>query len=376
MQEVLGYEQSLPSDHKDSIENLYTIPPQVSALVKRKFGKMLERNAVRELAMWLVDTEGKGMKYDIEANFTPINTFKNNRGNCLSFTLLLIQLADELDIALNINEVDLPNTWGQNEEKDLIFYRHVNAIYKTNWQIQVFDLAMEEYGRGYPQRFISKREGAALLYSNIGIQFLQNQDYAQALHYLKLAVSISPDNSDVWINLGVALSRSKRLKQAEQAYLYAVALNDRDSIAASNLERLYRAQDRHSLANKYKKIAHKARQQNPYVHFQNASDAFAKSEFRRAKKSIKRAIRLYDNDPQFFELRSKLKQVEKKYVAALRDLEKAHNLSLETKERARYATKVDLVLAKAKQQFEERRSRQQRISVEIDSLRGAATNPL
>jgi len=311
MQEILNYESSLAPDHKDSVENLFTIPEQVSSLVKRKFGKYRKETGALKLAKWLVDRDGKKMQYDVDANFTPNETFQENRGNCLSFTLLLIQLADEIGISLHINEVDLPNTWGQNEAKDLIFYRHVNAIHKSALQTLVFDLAMDEYGKGYPQRYISKRQGASLLYSNKGIQHLLNHEYDRALHFLKLAVSIGPNNSDVWINLGVALNRTNYPKRAEQAYLYAVALNDRDSIAASNLERLYRSQSRHYLAEKYKKLAHRARQKNPYVLFQNANEAFANKEYRKAKKAIKRAIRLHDKDPQFFAFRSKLRQIDK-----------------------------------------------------------------
>jgi len=366
MHELLNYEQSLGPNHKDSVKNIFQVSPEIQATVKEKFSRLPKLRAARKLAMWLVDKEGKGMEYDIDANLTPNNTYQQNRGNCLSFTLLLTQLASEIGVSLKVNEVDVPDSWGQNGESDLIFYRHVNAVLKTNHHTEIFDLALEQYGPGYPQRFIDKRKAAALLFSNMGIQYLQNLEYEQALHYLSLAVSINPNSTDLWVNLGAVLKRTEQLQKAEQAYLYAFSLNNRDGIAASNLERLYRVQNKNRLADKYKKLANSGRQKNPYLHFKTASQAYADRNYKAAKKSIKRAIRLYNQDPEFFELRSKLRQVEKKYIAALRDLEKAQNLSKGVKEKGRYASKADRVFAQAKEQLEERRLRRPRSQISIN----------
>ncbi|WP_113953273.1 tetratricopeptide repeat protein [Arenicella xantha] len=350
MQDVINYQFTLGADHQDSIERLYQVTPEMRATVVKRFGHLPGSRAVRKMAMWLVDEQGKKMDYDVNANFRPIETFYRNRGNCLSFTLLLVQLAHELDIDLKINEVDLPNMWGENQESGLVFYRHVNAIHKSDRYTQVFDLALEEYGPGYPQRYISKREAAALLFSNIGIQRMLAEDYQVAQHYLKLAVSLSQENSDMWINLAAGYRRSGNDYLAEKSYLHAQKLNDKDSLAASNLERLYRSQGRALLADRYKKLAHRARQKNPYLHFHKAQTAFKSKHFADAKRAIKRAIKLYDRDPQFYELSSRIHQVENDYVTAIKNLETAHNISQSAAERGRYASKVDLVIARAKQQ--------------------------
>lgn len=357
MEEVLNYDAVLGDNHKDSVENLFNVTPEISATVLEKFGKLPDFRAVRKLAMWLIDEDGKGMNYDVEANLIPQQAYLENRGNCLSFTLLLMQLAGEIGIELKVNEVDLPNFWSENEEQDLVFYRHVNAVYRDHRQTQIFDLAMEDYDEGYPQRIIGKRQASALLFSNIGIQKLQQKEVDQALHYLKLAVSMSPKNSDLWINLAAALKRTEHPERAEQAYLRAVSLNDRDSIAASNLERLYRSKGRMNEAKQYKKLAQRARRKNPYIHFRKAQTALKNNDFSTARKSIRRAINLHDEDPQFFALRSVLKQAKEDYIGALRDMERAHNMSRNLEQRGRYANKVDRVLAHIKQQAEEHQKR-------------------
>ncbi|MFT4636412.1 MAG: hypothetical protein ACI854_002125 [Arenicella sp.] len=109
------------------------------------------------MAQWLIDPNGHKLSYDINANLTPAQAFAQRRGNYLSFTLLLVELTAGLAIELKVNKVDLPDMWGQNLQHDLIFYRHVNAMFKTVCSTQIFDLAMKEYKQGLPQRLISNR---------------------------------------------------------------------------------------------------------------------------------------------------------------------------------------------------------------------------
>ncbi|GHA14524.1 hypothetical protein GCM10008090_25400 [Arenicella chitinivorans] len=363
MQEVINYETRLGPDHLDSVENLYQVTPEMRATVVARFGKLPKLRALRKMAQWLIDEDGKNMQYNMEANYAPIEAFYRNEGNCLSFTLMLIQLADEIGITLNANEVDIPDLWGENEDRGLVYYRHVNAMYRSDRYTQVFDLAIQEYRAGFPQRFINKRSAAALLFSNLGVQFMQQEDYDTALHYLKLAVSVDAKNPDLWINLSAALRRTGQVNKAEQGYLYAHQLNPRESLAASNLERLYRGQGKLQAADRFQKLASRVRNKNPYLHFYTAQKAFDQRDFGTAAKAVKRAIKLHDKDPQFYELRSRIYQVERKYIAALRDLEKAHNISLTPSERGRYANKVDLVLAAVKQQAEDRQKRFERLTL-------------
>ena len=354
---VLNYEASLAHNHPDSIKQIYRIPDHARETIRKKFDSSDRNRNARELAQWLMDPNGHNLSYDINANLTPAQAFEQRRGNCLSFTLLLVELTAGLGIELKVNKVDLPDMWGQNSQNDLIFYRHVNAIFKTVRSTQIFDLAMEEYQQGFPQRLISKREATALLFSNMGIEHLQNNDIDNAIHYLSLSVSVYPTNPDMWINLGAAYKHVGMLDLAEKMYLQAFAISDKNGLAASNLERLYSQQGRKTVALRFHKLAARARKRNPYLHYQNAEAAYTEKDYRRASKSIKTAIRLHQDDPNFYELSSHIKQVTNKHISAVLDLEKAHNLSQTIEERGRYANKVKMVIARVKQ-IQKKRSEQ------------------
>lgn len=351
LEPILNYYSQLPSDHSDRIEALFTLPESAKETVKNKFGRFHHNSRGALLAQWLMAKEGQNLNYNINANLAPAEVFNQRRGNCLSFTLLLMQLSKELDIEVHINQVDLPNMWGQNENQDLVFYRHVNAIQKTASVTNIFDLAMQDYRSGLPQRILTEQQGAALLFSNIGVQYLQEGDSKKALHYLKLAASLYPNNADMWVNIGAVYKSINQWKMAEKVYLLAFEINDSNSLAASNLDRLYRSTGQAKKALIYAKLANRARKKNPYIRFANAQSAFSERHYSYASKEIKRAIQLHPKDPQFFELSSRIKQAQKHYIAALKDLEKAHELSNDNEQRGRYANKVEMVVERVKQQL-------------------------
>ncbi len=357
---ILNYEASLPEGHSDTTNQVFKLSSDIREKVREDFGNRGRHRSALDLAQWLMSADGHNLVYDLNANLTPNQAFEQRRGNCLSFTLLLVELASELDINLKVNQVDLPDMWGQGEHNNLIFYRHVNAIFKTTRGTQIFDLAMEEYKPGFPQKEISRREATALLFSNLGIENLKKNKIDTAIHYLSLSASVFPTNPDMWINLGATYKHLGQLDLAEKIYLQAFSISDRNNLAASNLERLYRQQERHSLADRYQKLAARMRARNPYIHFQKAEAAFKQKDYRSASKSIKRAIRLHDLDPEFFELSSRIKQVNNKYISALKDLEKAHNLSTTGEERNRYVDKVKMVAARFKAIQEQRADRDAR----------------
>ncbi len=342
---ILNYEASLPENHPDSPEQIFQLPDELKAKISDRFKSSNKHKNASDLARWLMDPNGHNLIYDLDANLMPHEAFEQRRGNCLSFTLLMVELASELDIELRVNQVDVPDMWGQDSQNDLVFYRHVNAIFESLRSTQVFDLAMEEYRPGFPQRLISKREATALMFSNIGIEELKKGNATSAIHYLRLAASTFPANPDMWINLGAIYKHIGELGIAEKIYLQAFSISDKDSLAASNLERLYRRQGRDVLAKQYQKLAARARARNPYLHYQDAEEAYKEKNYRRAANLVKRAIKLHKEDPDFYELSSRIKQANNRYISALKDLEIGYQLTQKNEDRGRYEDKIRMVIA-------------------------------
>ena len=350
-QEQQAWMQSIVSYQNGSIdtESVFAISDDMQALIKEKFGHQRKGVAIENLARWLMSSEGHNMQYHLAANLTPIDAFEQKLGNCLSFTILLVNLAKVIDVKLDYNDVHLANAWGMDDEGDgVTLFRHVNAIRRNFERIQIFDLAIEQYDYGLPQRIITEQQALAGLYSNISVEKLKDNDIESALHHIKLSIALFPKKSDFWVNLGVVYKKNNKLINAERSFLHALNLNDADSVAASNLEKLYTQQGQLDKAAYFKKRAFYARQKNPYVHYNQANNYLKLRKYNLAKKSITKAKKLHNQDPRFFVLSSMIEQHQNDYVSAIKDILKAYTLTVDNKERSNYSQKAQLLALKSK----------------------------
>lgn len=365
VQQVLNYRSTLPVDHPDQAQFVLAISDEMREIVTSQFAFKPKHQATKELAYWLLDKQGRNMSYDVNASLTPIEAFEQRRGNCLSFTLLLAALTSELGINLEFNAVDIPNTWGLDSEQGIIYYRHINGVLDIYGRRQIFDLAMDLYDPGYPQHFISKDQALALLQNNKAIALLRNGSLAReqtsikgsmtkvwsnntdnentlrkVIHAMKIAISLSPSNPDLWVNMGVVMKRAGRLQNAETAFLYSLAMDKNSAPAASNLEHFYQEQGNIKQALAFKRKADRARLRNPYYHYQLAINKYQHKHFGKALKSTNRAIHLHSKDPRFYALRSLISQHQNNYSAAYKNLEKAYALASNEKQKGKYASKA------------------------------------
>lgn len=355
---VVAHKEQMPADHPMQMDKVFVINDEMRQEVLEQFSGMSKHGAAVAIARWLLDEYGRNMDYDVSANYPPIKAYEERRGNCLSFTMLLSTLAAELDIEIEYNSVNIPDTWSMDETLGMVFYRHVNGVLEAHGKKQIFDLAMEIYDAGYPQKFVSKTEVMAMFMNNQAVSHLEVEDYDQAEQAIKLAVSYAPKNPDLWVNLGVIKKRQGNLKLAEIAFLHAYSINRYSVVAVSNLERLYREQGLKNKAAVYAKQAERARNSNPYTHYKQALSLYEEGKYKKSERITNRAIILHNKDPRFFELKSLIAQQRGQYRKALKALEKAYLVSNGSEQRGKYASKVELVTRAAINDYEQRNRRQ------------------
>ena len=368
LHEVRNYRHQLPENHSDQISSVMQISAAMKAKIHERFAHRPKPAAAKELAEWLISKSGHGMVYDIDANLSPRQSFEQKRGNCLSFTMLFAALAADLGIEIEFNAVDIPNTWGLDERIGMVFYRHVNGVMVLHNRRHIFDLAMEIYDSGYPQRFISKDDALALLLNNRAIAAQGMDDVVAAKHNLKLAISLSPKNPDLWANLGVVMKRVNQLDKSEIAFLHAFELDKYNIPASSNLERLYRQQGQKQKALAFKKKADRARKTNPYYYYQLSLDDFREERFSSAQRAVDKAIVLHDTDPRFHELKSRISQRQHKYRSAIKSLTRAYTLAVDAEQRGKYLNKAELVTQRASEELTKRWERRNRANTLRESL--------
>lgn len=160
---------------------------------------------------------------------------------------------------------------------------------------------------------------------------------------IKLAISLSPKNEDLWVNLGAILNQNGNQAQAEQSFLYAYFLNSMSEVAASSLERFYSSNNKPEKAKLYQAATLKARESNPYYLYETAKVFYQEGNYKKAQSQIKKAIRLHEDDPKFYDLSSRIAQQLQRYDLALKDVLIAYQLSRGENEQNQFADKARLI---------------------------------
>ncbi|MBX2849901.1 MAG: hypothetical protein KTR16_16370 [Acidiferrobacterales bacterium] len=341
---VVDYRNQIDADHQDSIEAILALQDNFKELIETRFSKIRNKEKMTlAIVDWLLSEDHVSMQYDLNANLSPQQAYQQRVANCLSFSLLFYAIANHLGIESKFNYVDIPNIWNVGERGNIVLYRHINNVVRAYNENLIVDLALEDYNYGYPQAIIPLEDAIARLLSNRATNLLQENQLNQALHNIKLAVSLSPSNEDLWINLGVVYKQLEQLSFAEDALLLAFELNNNNELAASSLERFYVQIGETQRAKRYQVAAERARNSNPYHLYQLAQTNYQENLFNEAKSNIKRAIKLHRGDPRFFELSSLISQRQNRFDLALIDVVAAYELSKSTEDQEKYLSKAELI---------------------------------
>lgn len=89
----------------------------------------------------------------------------------------------------------------------------------------------------------TKRQDTAALHMDIGVSYLQKENYPMALKELLIAEDLAPNNSAVQSNLGLVYFLRERYDLSEKHYLRSIALKKDFTEAKNNLARVYIERD-------------------------------------------------------------------------------------------------------------------------------------
>jgi Flp pilus assembly protein TadD len=251
--------------------------------------------AMTELGLFSLD-------YSLNTTLTAGATFRNRRGNCLSFTLLFITLARAAGLDASYQIVDVPPQWS--DENDLIVIgRHIDALIELPHNSEyVVDFNEAQFETSYPRRVVTDDHALALFYNNVGAEALIRRDYTRSFLYFRAAVGVDERLSAAWANLGLLYRRIGRATLAEAAYRKALAVDSRNGSALTNLATLYTELGETELAAEYRDRVHRYQLANPYYHFLRAKQAYGGQRFDDAVHQLHDAIRLKRDEPRFYTL--------------------------------------------------------------------------
>ncbi|MEM7017310.1 MAG: tetratricopeptide repeat protein [Pseudomonadota bacterium] len=304
------------------------------------------KTRLKRLIQAMIDDGLLSLEYDQNHSLTAQETFEARQGNCLSFSLLFVALAREVDINVQFQMVEVPPSFSIDEE--LVFLNnHINvSITGIRSDVQftqnyVVDFNSAEYNGNYKTRRVSDTYAVSLYHGNIAAELLADGQHLAAFRHLKRALRLSPNIAGLWVNLGVLYSRKGLLRPAEQAFHRALAVNANDRSALVNLAKVTSKLGRLAESRAYMQRIQRHLQLNPYYYSHQARIAIQKLDFDRALQEIEKAIALKDDEHQFHHIKGIALYRKGEVTLAQKSLSKAKNVSHRADLRQVYSRKLN-----------------------------------
>jgi len=264
------------------------------------------RDSEQKLVMLLKAMDARGlfsMDY-AETTRTTSRTFHERQGNCLSFTMLFIALARETGLTASYQSVEVPPTWIN--DGAVVIAHHVNAVVRTGYNEEtVVDFNIRDFEGQQTRVRVSDEYALGLFYNNLGAEALLRQDSGEAFEFFRAATEVYPEMTGPWVNLGVLYAHAGLHEYAEAAYLRALEVDDSEPSALVNLALAYANLGETELAAAYQQRVQKYRERNPYYHYSLAAHAVEEQRWEDALLSLRKAVRLKYDEPEFYTLRAR-----------------------------------------------------------------------
>jgi tetratricopeptide (TPR) repeat protein len=321
----------------------------VSAEMNAFLDRHVDRTAagplkLRLLVAAIVDTDAFGLTYD-DTTRTAAETFHNRRGNCLSFSNMLVAMARELGLDAQFQEVDIPPDWTLDKDT-YVLNQHVNVHVDLGPAgMKIVDFNIGDFKASYEMRRIADARALAHYYNNIGVVRMQAGDTFAALSCFRRAIADSDRQfSPAWTNLGTLYLRNGHTAHAEAAYLQALDVAPSDLVAMSDLARLYERLGDPQRAAAFREQLVYHRKLNPYYRYELGRQEYAAHHYDEAIGHLKYAIRKRPKEDQFYFTLGLCYYQKGDMQAAQRWLARAQEVAATDPVKRRYASKIDNLL--------------------------------
>jgi Flp pilus assembly protein TadD len=275
---------------------------------------------------------------------TAQETFRDQRGNCLSFTNMFVAMARHIGLDARYEEVEIPPDWSLSGQAFLLS-QHVNVFVQlSHAETRIVDFNMLDFNTSYERRIISDQRGRAHYFNNIGVEHMLGADTPGAHRNFVASVREDRTFAPAWINLGILHRREGYPAYAEAAYLQALDADRFNLVAMSNLASLYEQEGLTERAAAYRELVNSHRMRNPYYRFQLAIDAFVSGDYSVAVDHLKYAIRKRDDEPRFYSLLSLSYLMSGDKEAAQRWMKKAEAVASEAADQEKYHHKLEWLM--------------------------------
>lgn len=352
----LFYDQAFSHYNEVEIESeqqIFALDKDMKSFVAQKLLTTKDSHErAKRLLVRLFNSSSTSLRYQNGANLIAADTFRENVANCLSLTILAYALANEANLLVNFQQVDIPEYWIRQGGYNMLA-GHVNlkitgdknTAFKVIWGSNNLTIDFDPYitKQHFDKRIISKHHVTAMFYNNKAAQAITRNEYNVAYAYLKKSIKTDETLSASWANLGLLYKKVGLESLAEKSYLAALNINNKNYNTWTNLAILFSEQGKDKEAKEIYSNLTAVRLKNPYYHALLGDEAFYNGDYNIAIKHFKKAKDMNNKEDVFYFGLAKAYFKLGDYEASKYYLLKAKRNSTFSGTRLRYQSKLDVL---------------------------------
>ena len=354
--ELLYLDQQFDGYQNISIEtesDIFALDDEMMSMVEEKLlTERDQRKRTIKLLKQIFDNDNVALSYQNHANVTARQAYHNQAANCMSLTILAYALAKEAELDVTFNQVQVPEYWVRNGDYNMLT-GHINLLVKPQkipgtillWGDNAMEIDFDPFvlKQSFPKVEIDKKRALAMFYNNKGAQALVALDFITSYAYFKKSTEVDPSFGVTWGNLGILYRQTDNFSFAKKAYHQAIALNESNFTAMTNLAILLDAEGHTEEAKEINDSLHLKRIRNPYYHALLADEAYYDGENELAIKYYKKAIKLNKRIHDFHYGLAKVYYKANKLELAKSSMKKAISLNHTPQIETQYLAKLNFL---------------------------------
>ena len=244
----------------------------------------------------------RGFSYAAGHSTTASETWRLQRGDCLSLTVLTFSVARAMGMAAQMQEVETPTLFDRRNGIDFV-NQHVNVLFpRAQWspydESKPHDVVVD-----FEPDFASARPGKLLDENGIYARFLNNRaaehlargEQALAYAHFRAAIAADPRYAASYANLAVLYRQAALPAEAEQLLQRATALAREDDVAVHALHQLMTDQGRDVEARRFEGLLQARRGRDPYYWIAQGVRELEAGNPRKAIRSLEQAREMTGN---------------------------------------------------------------------------------
>lgn len=228
------------------------------------------QHRLKHLLTLIFGADRQRFGYQAGHSTTAAETWRRQRGDCLSLTVLAYSAARAMGLDAQMQEVRVPVMFDRRGRLDVL-NQHVNVLFRGAHR-EVRDSHPRDvvvdfdpgFATGRPGRLLSEGAVLARYYNNLATEHLANGRRDLAYAHFKAAIGADAAYAASYGNLAVLYRDAGLAPEAELLLRHAVALGDQPDVPMHTLHEMLTEQGRTAEARQLERALAAGRERDPY----------------------------------------------------------------------------------------------------------------